>query len=104
MYAHPASQGGTSRRIVLGAAMVLLAAGTTRAGEKAPPLNTAGYTLSGAYTHENLTVFLVHGTETLKGAAYLTLEEAMQQKKVIVHETGNVNELTVENVSSDSDV
>src|SRR5438309_180220 len=44
--------------------------------------------LSGPYTHENLTVFLIHGPSAIK-EQYLTLEEALKQKKVIVHETGN---------------
>jgi hypothetical protein len=54
--------------------------------------------LSGPYTHENLTLYLIHGPDAIKDD-YLTLEEAMREKKVIVHETGNVNELAVENVS-----
>jgi hypothetical protein len=53
--------------------------------------------LSGPYTHENLTIYLVHGPSTLKGN-YLTLEEAMAAKLVKVHETGDVNELAIENV------
>jgi hypothetical protein len=56
--------------------------------------------LSGPYTHENLTIFLVHGASTLKGD-YLTLEEAMEAKVVKVHETGDVNELAIENVGRD---
>ena len=59
--------------------------------------------ISGPYTHENLSVYLVHGPDRVKGVKYLTLQEAMEQKKVIVHETGNVNELAIENVS-DEDV
>src|SRR5262249_55003059 len=59
--------------------------------------------LSGPYTHANLTVFLVHGKDTLPGTNFLTLPEALEQKKVVVYETQNVNELSVENLS-DSDV
>lgn len=72
----------------------------------APVANTPlseGRTLSGPYTHDNLTVFLVHGPDKLAGRKYLTLQEALDQKKVIVHETGNVNELAVEN-NGDVDV
>lgn len=57
--------------------------------------------LSGPYKHGNLTVFLVHGEDQLKGRKFITLAEAMAKKKVIVHETGNVNELQIENVSND---
>jgi hypothetical protein len=50
-------------------------------------------------TKDNLTVWLVRGPDRSGGKNYLTLSEAMVQKKLIVHETGNVNELAVENVS-----
>jgi hypothetical protein len=60
------------------------------------------YRLSGPFTHDNLTIFLIHGvnksTKTL-----LTLDEAISQRKVVVYETRSVNELAVENVS-DEDV
>lgn len=61
-------------------------------------------TLTGPYTHENLTVFLIHDTDTIPADAYLTLEEAFDQKKVTVHETGNVGELLIENLLDDKDV
>lgn len=57
--------------------------------------------ISGPYTHRNLQVFLLHGKESLPGKQFLTLQEAMEQKKVVVHETGNVNELAIENVSGE---
>lgn len=57
--------------------------------------------LSGPYVHENLTIFLVHGKDDLKGRRFLTLQEALQQKKIRVHETGNVNQLSVENLSDE---
>ena len=38
------------------------------------------YTLSGPYTHKNLTIFLIHGKEKLKGTKILTREEALTQK------------------------
>ena len=50
------------------------------------------YRISGPYTHKNLTVFLVHGKDLLKGHSFLTLQEALAQKKVIVCETKDVNE------------
>ena len=63
-----------------------------------------GYTISGPFTHDNLSIFLVHGKERLAGRKLLTLQEAMAQKKVVVHETGQVNQLAIENVSQDSEV
>jgi hypothetical protein len=60
--------------------------------------------ISGPYTHGNLTIFLVHGKDTVPGKQFLTLQEALEQKKVIVHETKDVNNLTIENVASDVEV
>jgi len=40
------------------------------------------YRLSGPYTHRNLTIFLVHGKNTIKAKSFLTLQEALVQKKV----------------------
>src|ERR1051325_502785 len=62
------------------------------------------FRLSGPFTHENLTVFLIHGHDKINSRKILTLEEALQRKRVIVHETKDVNELTIENISQDEDV
>lgn len=59
----------------------------------------SAYRLSGPYTHKNLSVFLVHGADTIDTGKMLTLDEALEQKKIVVHETGNVSELAVENKS-----
>ncbi|MBI1763663.1 MAG: hypothetical protein HYR56_19735 [Acidobacteria bacterium] len=62
------------------------------------------YKLSGPFTHKNLSVFLVHGANQAGqtgGKTYLTLQEAMRQKKVVVRETGDVNELTIQNRSTE---
>jgi hypothetical protein len=73
--------------------------------EFAGPIVQAGdYRLSGPHTHANLTVFLVHGQDQHSEASYLTLSEALDQEKVVVHETGNVNELAVENLSPDQEL
>lgn len=82
-----------------------LPAGPPTVPAKSPPSAKLanGCTLSGPFTHENLSVFLVHGADRLVGKKYLTLQEALEQKKVVVHETGKVNELVVEN-NGDVDV
>lgn len=65
---------------------------------------TAGdYRLSGPYNHKNLSIFLVHGKNVIKAKSFLTLEEALVQKKVVVYETRSVNELSIQNFS-DEDV
>lgn len=65
-----------------------------------PATSTSGYRLSGPYTHKNLTIFLVHGKELMPGKTFLTLQEALAQKKVIVYETKDVNELAIRNLSN----
>jgi ARG and Rhodanese-Phosphatase-superfamily-associated Protein domain len=57
------------------------------------------YVVSQPYACDNLTIFLIHGEEKLPEAQFLTLQEALEQKKLIVHETRDVNELAIENVS-----
>ena len=63
----------------------------------------AGTQISGPFTHENLTIFLVHAPrgDSSGNRSYLTLQEAMERKKVVVIETKQVNELAVENVSDE---
>jgi hypothetical protein len=64
-----------------------------------PKPGPSNYRLSGPYTHKNLTVFLVHGKDqTTK--TFLTLQEALAQKKVRVYETKDVNELEIRNLSN----
>lgn len=66
--------------------------------DKKPALTN--YRISGPYTHKNLTVFLVHGKDLLPGRNFLTLQEALAQKKVRVYETKEVNELAIRNFSN----
>jgi hypothetical protein len=68
-------------------------------GPEAQDASAADYRLSGPYVHENLTVYLIHGRESLPGRSFLTLAEAMERKFVVVHETQSVNELAIENIS-----
>ncbi len=65
------------------------------------PQGKDDYRLEGPFTQGNLTVFLIHGQDKIKGQTFLTLQEALVQKKVIVRETREVNELSIENVSSE---
>src|ERR1041385_6605774 len=62
--------------------------------------SSSNYHLSGPYTHGNLTVFLVHGKDSTR-RTFLTLQEALEQKKVKVYETKDVNSLAIQNLSSD---
>jgi hypothetical protein len=81
---------------------LFLAAGRPRDGNL--PRDEGRHQLSGPFAHENLTVFLVHGQDRFQGKNYLTLPEAIEQKKFIIHETQNVNELRMENLSPGEEV
>ena len=59
------------------------------------------YRLEGPFMQGNLSVFLVHGKDKIKGQTFITLQEALVQRKVIVRETREVNSLSIENVSSE---
>jgi len=72
---------------------------STRSG-RAENQRASEYRVSGPYNHENLSIFLIHGANRAS-SKLLTLEEAVAQHKVVVYETRNVNELTIENVSSE---
>lgn len=63
------------------------------------PVTASNYRLSGPYTHKNLTVFLIHGKDQTN-KTFLTLQEALAQKKVAVYETKDVNELAIRNLSN----
>jgi hypothetical protein len=94
------------RAAVLAPAVVLCAVALLPA-EPAPDkgdVQAGPYRISGPYTHENLSIFLLHGEDKVKGKSFLTLQEALEQKKIVVHETQQVNELAVENVSATDEV
>lgn len=67
-------------------------------------LPLSNYRLTGPYQFENLSIFLVHGPDELNSRLYTPLQDAMERKIVVVHETSNVNELAIENVSATEDV
>lgn len=62
------------------------------------------YRLTGPYQHENLTIFLVQAPDQRDSRMFTPLEEAMKRKLVTVHETSDVNELSIENVSASEEV
>lgn len=61
-------------------------------------------TLSGPTVQGNLQVFLIHGHTQLEEHRYVTLSEALDRGLVQVRETGNVNELSIENLSKEATV
>src|SRR5207244_234905 len=76
-------------------------------GQETRPARRPGHDepkLSGPYNVRNLSIFLIHGQDRLKGKPVITLEQALKKGTFVVHETGEVNELAVENTSPDSEV
>lgn len=60
----------------------------------------AGLKISEPVLHENLAIYLVRGPST-PGAVPATLEESLLKKTIIVHETGSVSELQIENTGNE---
>ena len=58
---------------------------------------TEGYRISGPAVHANLAVYFVHGQGST-GPVPLALQEALARRAVRVHETGQVSELSIENL------
>src|SRR5262245_42904540 len=56
--------------------------------------------ISGPVVHENLAVYFIRGLSA-PGKVPLTLEEAMTRRVVQVRETGNVNQLEIENLGNE---
>lgn len=85
--------------LLVAAPLAIVSAWGGHGGQK--PQDKDEYRLEGPFTRGNLTVFLIHGKDRIKGQTFITLQEALVQKKVIVRETRTVNELTIENISSE---
>jgi hypothetical protein len=56
--------------------------------------------MTGPMVHESLAVYFIHGPSAA-GKVPLTLDEALTRKVVQVRETGNVNQLEIENLGND---
>ncbi len=84
-----------------GIAAALLFAFATIAATSA---QSPAYRISAPYSHKNLTIFLIHGKNETNKSNIITLPEALERKIFRVYETSDVNELTVENISTEFDV
>src|ERR1041385_3466932 len=82
-------------------ASTLLAAAATVAMLAGSTAGAAMGTLSGPFTHRNLQIFLIHGDTQLENRHYSTLGEALAKGIVVVKETGNVSELSIQNLSKE---
>ena len=57
--------------------------------------------ISGPFTSDNLSLFLIHNEDMAVLQNFMTLEEALEQKKVVVKETSNVQQLLISNVGEE---
>jgi hypothetical protein len=57
------------------------------------------YRITGPFNHSNLSIFFIHSDDAGRSENLITLEEAMEDGSIVVHETGNVEELMIENNS-----
>lgn len=65
----------------------------------AEPVST--FKICGPHAHQNLAVYLLHSDPPSNPKRLLTLQEAMEQKKVVVNETSEAGRLAVENQSDE---
>ncbi len=65
------------------------------------PITVDGITIQSPTEVENLSFFILTGTEKLPEITYRTLSKAMEAKEVVVKETGTVNELSIDNNSDE---
>ena len=56
--------------------------------------------MSGPFTSGNLAIYLIHGSD-VNTASFITLEEGLAKKKVIIEETGNVSQLRIRNAGDE---
>lgn len=54
--------------------------------------------------HANLNVYFLRGPDAVRDAKVMTLQEALETGRAVVHETSNVNVLAVENLSADTEL
>jgi hypothetical protein len=97
-----------SARSSLGLVALALAGLWYAAGGTQPPepvrAADASPLVAAPLTHENLSVYFLHGPDAVSGAQVLSLGEALERGLAVVHETGNVNNLVVENRSPDAEL
>ncbi len=70
-------------------------------GARMLPVDGSSELVAAPLAYGNLCVYFVYGPDAVSGAKVLTLQEALERELAVVHETGTVNMLAVENRSPD---
>ncbi|MBS1952907.1 MAG: hypothetical protein JST89_01905 [Cyanobacteria bacterium SZAS-4] len=86
--------------LVMATIMAVTATLNTSAAQGQATVFPGGYKVSQPYSSGNLSLFLIKGVDKTKNKQYLTLPEAIAKKQVVVHETGDVNVLKIDNLSN----
>jgi len=75
-------------------------------GGSTPPslLARDGLDVAPPVSHANLTVFFLHGADQVDDQRVMTLQEALENGWAVIHETGTVSELAVENLMETHDL
>jgi hypothetical protein len=84
--------------------LVALAAIAQAANGAPVPGKTGAFTISRPVTCLNLAVYFFHGEDVIPNKNFVTLQEALETNRIVVHETGTVGQLAVENTSRDFEV
>jgi hypothetical protein len=85
--------GAAIRRLALVAAVGILTGADAAVPASAAPRVT------GPHVYENLDLYLVHASGAAPEREVVPLARALEEKRVVVRETGNVSQLTIENLS-----
>jgi hypothetical protein len=65
------------------------------ASEKVTAEQSGRFKILGPFTHRNLALYVVKGTDVVRKTEFVTLEQALKDEKVIVGETGSVGSLVI---------
>lgn len=94
----------TASRVAVGVIGLLLGGLWYAAGGSRPAAAADALRVSAPVSHDNLSVFFVRGPDAVDASRVVTLQEALERGWAVVHETGRVNDLAVENRSPDHDL
>ncbi|MBX9623397.1 MAG: hypothetical protein K2X82_06245, partial [Gemmataceae bacterium] len=93
-----------TRSYVAAGVLGLALAGLWYVGGGIRPAAAATPRVAAPVAHANLAVYLIHGPDAVDDARVVTLPEALARGWAVVHETGSVNQLVVENTSPGYDL
>jgi hypothetical protein len=76
----------------------------TIAGVRISMPDLRNYVVTGPWSHENLSVYIVTGADAAEGVAFCTLQDALRRGTAVIRETGFVDRVVAENLMTDQGV